>query len=321
MSKILLLNLAALLLVIGVAKNAYAQITPEQYSQANDDFKAYFRIDDDGQVRRRAGVKLPSEISSTIDDGVYSAYLSKKDGSTSWYVGSRACSQNKEFTCLSVYNQNDVKGKGNSQNPFGSETRSGDYTLYRMNTKDPKQSSVVSCADTKLMVNTVRDDASLKNCNEYSRNSCTEWMKAINEDPVLTADLEKNEAICKDLLGRGEKLRARMKNIFQSNLKELSKEIGSNFDRATNQNGGLRVTTDSKIETDTTAANKFNKNVLLINDVIKRTDDCAKYANVFDGSTSAEYKKAAQIKYLKDVMSDSPATKTKSKASPVGTGK
>ncbi|MBC7465894.1 MAG: hypothetical protein H7256_07865 [Bdellovibrio sp.] len=321
MSKILFLNLAALLIVIGTTQNARSQITPEQYSQANDDFKAFFQIGDDGQVRRRAGVKLPSEISSTVDDGVYSAYLNKKDGSTAWYVGSRACSQNKEFTCLSVYNQNDVKAKGNSQNPFGTETRSGDYTLYRMNTKDPKQSSVVSCSDTKLMVNTVRDDASLKNCTEYSKNSCNEWMKVVNEDPALTGDLEKNEAMCKDLLSRGEKLRAKMRNIFQSNLKDLSKEIGNNFDKATSQNGGLRVTTDAKVETDATSPVKLNSNVLLIKDVIKRTDDCARYINVFDGSTTKEAR-AARIRDLysdSDSSNSSSSKKSKGKASKVKT--
>lgn len=304
------------LVAVCFVSTIHAQMTMDQYSQADDSFKKNFEITDKGIVQFMSGRNAPKSITTSMsDNNSVKAYKVQSNGTIDWSVGSQPCSQNKEFNCLGIYNRSNTIEKGNKQNPFGKEYRTGDYTLYRINSKNPKESSVVSCSDTSLLINTAIDDANLKNCVQYSQPACDAWFKAVAEDPTLGSSLFENEQYCKDLLSKGDKLRAKMNTIFQSDLKSISKDISINFNNITNVDKTAHIDSNVQIPENNSSPVIANKSVLLITDALERSKACKKYESIFDGSNSAKSKMARILNSYDDSATSTNSSESKVKKS------
>lgn len=302
----------AALLVFGLSTYAYGQMTVTQYQQADNAFKQLFYIDDQGAVKKMDGAKIPSGITTEINkSGSLNVFSKTSDGTTKWFVGNQPCTQNKEFNCLSVYNSEKGKSKGGLMAP---EDRNGDYTLYRMNQKNPEQSTVISCSGMKLTLNSfLSNDAKLSDCQEYSKESCSELANIIDSDPVLIADIAKNGEHCTDLVKNTEKLSAKLRNSFQKNIKGLSKELANNFDSMSSASVDV-----VKQDVSPTSSSKFNSTASVTNQVYSRMKGCDQYLNVFDGSTSSKAKMARYREMLSNVNDSASAAPT-TKRTPTST--
>lgn len=283
-------------LLTAVSFEASAQyLTMAQYGTASDSFKKYFNITDGGIVEFNGYAKTPSSIKTKMgDNNSVTAYSLNDKGAVDWYVGSKPCSQNKSFTCVSVYNLKETQDKGNKQNPFGSDNQKGDYTLLRINKKNPKDSSVVSCSDTNFISQKLRDDAKLNDCYSYSKQACDDWKKAIEADALLINDLYEKENSCKELLSNGEKLRKKMNTLFQSGLTEAQSDVQSHLSDAVKADNLVSITADAKI-TPNTAGLKITPVVSVISTAMKHTEACGTYSSLFDGSIGYKNKLARII--------------------------
>lgn len=261
------------------------------------DFLANFDLTENGTIRQRDSSKTSDKF-KVERSGDSTRVFSKSSGTTAWHVGSNPCPQNKQLTCLSVYNRDSSRIIGNQHNPFADEDHKGTYSLFKFDKTSGVLQSAIKCK-SKFTVSTVRDSGNLKNCFEYTQASCKTWNTYLENESGLTGaevDIAKQ---CIDIFKKIDKTRIKAAQLFQSKLADSQKDIESQFDDATKSDGSLRMIADVKITTE-----PVSPSILHFQSLIDHTTSCGEYETLFEKNRSA------QSEYLRRIFQQTPASTT-----------
>ena len=262
--------------ILAIVFQAQAEITNLPVPR---EFDRLYSINSNGEIKPRGDSgKTPGSVKVDVTDSGLRVFNTSND-TTAWYVGSTTCSQNKELKCVSIYNRKNSKSTGNQQSFLDKNRKDqSDFTLIQMNPKKSEDNSVVKCS-SQFVTGALRDKADLSGCVKYSKSICDNWSQVLSSDKnkSLFAALAKKGEECSQLLNDASELRRSMKTLFQDDIKNSEKEISKNFDEATRDGGGLRLT--SKVEIN--QAPEFSPNVTVYKDLFDRIDDCNEYSQVF----------------------------------------
>ncbi len=277
-------------LAIAFAFILSAPLAQADLPDAPKEFYRYYDLNNKGEIRN-INAKIPASLNESKSDATITRVFSTADDTTAWHVGSIPCSQNKEFSCVSVYTKKDSRSTGNQQSFLNKNRQdTSTFTLYQLNPKKPEQNTVVSC-NSKFTTGGVRDRADLTGCVKYSKDSCDAWAKTVAAKKSLFTELAEKGAECSKLLQDADQLKIDMKNIFQGDIKDSEKEISKNFDEATRGNAGLRLTTKVALQPD----KDLNSQISTYQDIFKRSEGCDTYSEVF---TDTYKKKQANLESL-----------------------
>lgn len=248
------------------------------------DFTASFDVSPKGVITPRTGVKVTDPKFSFEPGNDGSRVFSKSDDTTAWHVGSVPCPQNKQLNCVSVYNRDSRKIRGNQMNPFADEDHRGSYSLYRFNKDTGVLNSVIKCGSSTFTTTMTRDQANLKKCFEYTENKCKDWFKFINNESGLNNDDIQKAQQCVDIFAKIDRARIKMTQIFQSDLKDSQKDLESQFDNSTRGDRGLRIAASVTVNN-----SKPNPTLLNFQDLVERSNDCSTNAALFEKNKQTQY--------------------------------
>ena len=240
------------------------------------EFYRYYDVNNNGEIRN-INSRLPATLTESKSDSVVTRVFSTSDNTTAWHVGSIPCSQNKELSCVSVYNKKKSRSTGNQLSLINKNRQdTSTFTLYQLNPKKSEQNSVLSC-DSKFMTGGVRDRADLSGCVKYSKENCQAWEKAVAVKKSLFKKLAEKNNECSKIFRDADQLKIEMKNIFQGDIKDSEKELSKNFDEATRENTALRLPTNVELQPET----DLNSQIGNYQDIFKRSEGCETYSEVF----------------------------------------
>lgn len=247
------------------------------------EFNRYYDVNSKGEIKN-INSKLPSTLSEGKLDAVVTRVFSTADDTTAWHVGSIPCSQNKELNCVSVYNKKKSQSTGNQESLINKNRQdTSTYTLYQLNPKKPELNSVFAC-NSKFTTGGIRDSGDLSGCVKYSKDICDAWSKTIAAKKSFFAELAEKGDECSALFQDAEQLKIEMKNIFQSDLKDASKELEKNFAESTRGQSGLRLTTKVAVQLE----KELNSHASTYQDIFKRSEACDNYSEVFVNPSSKQ---------------------------------
>lgn len=269
------------------SKASAFELFPDQLPQ---EFAENFQVNvRTGQISAKNKQRSGSFTQEVGDKAGQLRVFNKAEGASGWHVGSKLCSKNKELTCLSLYRRESYKVNGNQMNPFAPADHKGEYVLYQINTKNPLSNTAIKCR-SQLTSNMTLDDASLKSCAVYSKNTCDRWKTVMNK---YGSQFSQKAEECSEFMKNLDQVKKDMAAIFQSDLPQLKEELSSNFDDATRMDKGLRLSPNVKFET-----NSFQQSVLNFKDIFDKTENCETYAySLFSEKSSYE-------RYLSQVFSN-----------------
>ncbi|MEQ1722881.1 MAG: hypothetical protein ABL930_06865 [Pseudobdellovibrio sp.] len=277
-------------------------LSQAQVSGLPADFSNLYDISAGGVVTAKPSRNARGNTGVTFEQNAASTrVLSKGEGTAAWYVGSTPCPQNKQLNCVSVYNRDSHKIRGNQMNPLADEDHYGKYTLYRFDKDKENLHSVIKCGGSTFTTKLTRNAGNLKNCYEYTESKCKEWSQHINEN-FSDGDGQKAEQ-CISLFKKIDQSRVKMVQLFQSDLKSSQKDIESQFDEATRaDNNGIRIS--SSVEMNNPIKSPA---ILTYKDLVDRSNDCSENIALFQNK---KFDQRAYIRGLFNVpgVSETPAS-------------